>query len=115
MLSDPQTLNSLPFVKVKSGENSSDFVSGDGLVHFITKQNTTAKRFRREVRLQSTKVATDPISAVNVEAGASVYLVIDEPRAGYSDAELKDLVTWLYTWLSASSYANTSKVLLGEF
>jgi hypothetical protein len=78
-----------------------------------TKQNSTAKRFRREVRLSKTKIAADPISAVNKEEGISVYLVIDEPRSGvFSDTEIGYQIEALKTWLSN---ANFSKVLGGEY
>jgi hypothetical protein len=78
-----------------------------------TKQNISAKRFRREVRLSQSKIAADPISAVNAESGTSVYLVVDEPRNGvFTDAEIGYLIDALKTWLSSANY---NKVLGGEF
>jgi hypothetical protein len=77
-----------------------------------TKQNTTASRFRREVRLSQKKVAADPISGVNKELGVSVYLVIDEPRAGFSDTEIGYLIDALKAWSTSTNY---NKVLGGEF
>jgi len=76
------------------------------------KQNATASRFRREVRLSQKKVAADPISGVNKELGVSVYLVMDEPRAGFSDAEIGYLIDALKAWLTSTNY---NKVLGGEF
>jgi hypothetical protein len=77
------------------------------------KQNITAKRFRREVRVSQTKVAPDPISAVNAESGFSVYLVIDEPRSGvFSDTEIGYVIEGLKTWLSSANY---NKILGGEY
>jgi hypothetical protein len=77
-----------------------------------TKQNTSATRFRREVRLSQKKVSTDPISATASEKGVSVYLVIDEPRAGFSDTEIGYLVDALKSWLIPANY---NKVLGGEY
>lgn len=117
MLADPQsvTINavavSLP--RVQMGPTVNGYTSADGNTSMTTKQNVTAKRFRREVRLSQKKIAADPISAVNAESGVSVYLVIDEPRSNvFTDAEVKYLIEALKTWLSA---ANQDKILGGEF
>lgn len=117
MLADPQsvTINavatSLP--RTQMGPTQNVYTSADGNTTMTTKQNTTAKRFRREVRLSQQKIAADPISAVNATAGVSVYLVVDEPRNGvYTDAEIKYLVDALKAWLTS---ANQDKVLGGEY
>jgi len=116
VLADPQsvTINavatSLP--KTLNGPTSNQYTSSDGNTSMVTKQNTTASRFRREVRLSQKKVAADPISGVNKELGVSVYLVMDEPRAGFSDAEIGYLIDALKAWLISTNY---NKVLGGEF
>lgn len=117
VLTDPQsvTINgsvvSLPLTS--QGPTVKTYTSADGNTAMTTKQNITAKRFRREIRLSQTKIATDPISAVNAEAGASVYLVVDEPRNGvFSDTENGYLIEALKTWLSSANY---NKILGGEF
>lgn len=116
MLADPQsvTINavaiSLP--KTANGPTQNTFTSADGNNSMVTKQNVTATRFRREVRLTQKKVAADPISAVNTEKSASVYLVIDEPRSGFSDQEIGYVIDALKGWLLAANY---NKVLGGEF
>ncbi len=116
MLADPQsvTINavatSLPRVAMTPTQNT--YTSADGLTSMTTRQNTSSTRFRREVRLSQQKIAADPISAVNKQIGVSVYLVIDEPRAGFSDTEIGYLIDALKAW---SSSANYNKVLGGEF
>lgn len=117
MLADPQsvTINAVAtsLAKTQNGQTQNVFTSTDGKTTMTTKQNVSAKRFRREVRLGQTKIAADPISAVNAEAGVSVYLVIDEPRSGvFTDAEIGYLVEALKGWLTN---ANQLKVLGGEF
>ncbi len=117
MLSDPQsvTINgvatSLPRTQISANENR--YTSADGITTFTTKQNVTASRFRREVRLSQHKVAADPISGLNKDLGVSVYLVMDEPKNGvYTDAEIGYLVDALKTWLSSANYL---KILGGEY
>lgn len=116
MLADPQsvTINavatSLP--KTSSGQTVNTFTSADGVTTMTTKQNATSSRFRREVRLSQHKVVADPISGLNKDLGLSVYLVIDEPKSGFSDTEIGYLVEALKTWLTAANY---NKVLGGEF
>lgn len=116
MLADPQsvTINavatSLP--RTSQGVTQNVYTSADGNTSMTTKQNTTASRFRREVRLSQQKIAADPISAVNKQIGVSVYLVIDEPRTGFTDAEIGYLIDALKSWASSANY---NKVLGGEY
>jgi len=116
MLADPQSVTvnavaiSLP--RTQMGATSNTYAATDGNTYMTTKQNKTANRFRREVRLSQKKIAADPISALNVEKGVSVYLVIDEPLVGFTDAEIGYLIDALKTWASSTNY---NKVLGGEF
>jgi hypothetical protein len=116
MLADPQsvTINavatSLP--RTQQGNTQNVYTSADGNTSMTTKQNTTATRFRREIRLSQKKIAADPISAINKEIGVSAYLVIDEPRAGFTDAEIGYLIDALKGWLTSTNY---NKVLGGEY
>jgi len=117
MLSDPQSVTvnavAIPLARTKQGANENMYTAADGKTSMTTKQNTTAKRFRREVRLTQTKIAADPISAVNAEAGFSVYLVVDEPRSGvFSDTEIGYVIDALKAWLTSANY---TKILVGEF
>lgn len=117
MLADPQsvTINSvaISLPRTQSGASQNIYTSVDGKTVMTTKQNVSAKRFRREVRVGQTKIAADPISAVNAESGVSVYLVVDEPRSGvFTDAEIGYIIEGLKTWLSSTNYG---KILGGEF
>ena len=117
MYADPQslTINAVATSFPRNGSTSPDrlgrFVTADGLFEFDVRQNKTASRFRREVRLTQKKVAADPISAVNKEVSASAIIVIDEPRWGFSDVELGYLSSAILTWFSN---ANRDKLLGGE-
>lgn len=116
MLTDPQsvTINavatSLPRTNI--GPTVNTYTAADGITSMTTKQNVTAARFRREVRLSQHKVAADPISGLNKDLGVSVYLVIDEPKSGYTDVEIGYLVEALKSWLISANY---NKLLGGEF
>lgn len=117
MLTDPQsvTINavatSLP--RTSMGNTQNVYTSADGNTSMTTKQSSTAKRFRREVRLSQQKIAADPISAVNAMSGVSVYFVVDEPRNGvFTDAEIGYLIDALKAWLTSTNY---NKVLGGEY
>lgn len=117
MLADPQsvTINavatSLP--RTSQGASTNVYTSVDGKTIMTTKQNSTSARFRREVRLSQSKIAADPISAINKESGFSAYLVVDEPRSGvFTDLEIGYVIDALKAWLTSANY---NKVLGGEF
>lgn len=116
MLTDPQsvTVNSvaISLPKTANGPTQNVYTSADGNTAMTTKQNVTASRFRREVRLSQKKIAADPISAVNTEKSVSVYLVVDEPKTGFTDTEIGYLIDALKAWLTSTNY---NKVLGAEF
>lgn len=117
MYADPQTVtvNAVAQTLPRQGSASPDregvFSTADGTFVFTVRQNKTANRFRREVRLTQKKVAPDPISAVNKEVSTSVMIVVDEPRWGFSDTELGYLTAAIIAWFSN---ANRDKLLGGE-
>jgi hypothetical protein len=115
MLADPQsvTINgaatSLP--QTVAGPQQNVYTSADGNIAFTVRQTSSASRFRREVRLSQLKIAADPISGLNKQLGTSVYLVIDEPRSGFTDQEIGYLIDALKGWLTSANY---NKILGGE-
>jgi hypothetical protein len=117
MFADPLTAKAnntdVSFAKTSLGVGSSEFSYNDYKV--IVKQNTTAARFRREIRFTQNKIAADPITAVNAQKGASAYIVVDEPRNGFTDAELIQLVKDLADFVTRSTAANSAKLMLGEY
>jgi hypothetical protein len=115
--SDPQSLTinavstDMPRVGSSEPERVGRFRTADGEYEFTVRQNQTSARYRREIRLTQKKVAADPISAVNKEVSASVILVVDEPKWGFSDTELGYLTDAIEAWFDSSSRA---KMLGGE-
>jgi hypothetical protein len=90
------------------------FQTSDGNVVLTVRQDQTANRFRREFRLTRKKVAADPISAVNKEVSASIIIAVDEPKVGFTDAELIADFSAVVTALQAGTNAKLTQLLGGE-
>lgn len=115
---DPQSVtinavaNSLP--RVSSGVNTGSFRKDDGNVN-LSVAHTYGKRTRRQVRIDFSKIAADPlISAQNIKYSMSAYLVVDTPITGFSVAEAKQVIDGFLAWMSASSGAKITQLLGGE-
>jgi hypothetical protein len=118
--SDPQsvTIGSTPgtvsLPRTASSVGGGVFDSNDGTVE-LSVANSYGKRTRRTARINLSKIAPDPlISSNNIKYSSSVYVVVDAPVTGFTVAELKDLMTGLTTWLTASSGAHITQLLGGE-
>lgn len=116
-LTDPQsvTINavaiSLPRVSVRI--NGSTYTSGDGLVSLRLDHNY-GRRNRHVVRIDHSKIAADPYTAVNTKYSMSVYTVIDVPPVGYTNAEAKLVYDGFKALLAASSDSIVTKLQGGE-
>lgn len=116
--SDPQTVtinavaNVLP--RTSSGPDSGVFSKDDGTVQ-LSVRHRYGRRTRRELRLQHSKIAPDPlISAQNIKHSMTIYFAVDTPVTGYTVAESKLIGDALVAYLTASSGANLTKLLGGE-
>lgn len=117
--SDPQSIKigeattSLP--RVSTGEYKSKYASEDRLKSLEISTQETRERIRQVYRINSSKITADAFDTTqNVEAGMSAYLVVDRPKAGFTNAEAKDVVKGLLESLSASTYAAVVKLLASE-
>lgn len=115
---DPQsvTINavaqSLPLVS-RAG-SAGTYQKDDGNVT-LTISHQAGRRNRRAIRLSQKKIAADPLLAgVNVEQSVSVTLVVDSPKIGFTNAELKYVVDALTAYATASSGAKITQLLGGE-
>lgn len=115
---DPQSIKisgvttSLP--RVSTGKFESLYQSADGLIS-LSASTSNGKRTRAVIRVDHSKITADPfIPATNVKVGSSIYLVIDSPLAGYTDAELKALYDGFIEALQANSSLLVTKLLGGE-
>lgn len=115
--SDPQTItiNAVPFVsaRVITEPRKSVFVDPTGVVR-LTPSQVANGRLSHVVTLGQSKIAADPISAVNKQIAASWQFSAIRPLVGFSTTEMVNGLTALVTWLSASSYANGIKLFNGE-
>lgn len=115
---DPQTVTinavAVPLPRTASGVNTGAFTASDGLTK-LTVAHAYNKRTRRTVRVDSNKIAPDPlISSTNIRYGMSAYLVVDVPITGYTVAEQKFIIDGLTKWLTDTSGSNLTKLLGGE-
>jgi len=115
MFADPQSITvnavaqSLPAVE-RNGMSSA-YQKDDGS-YKLTVSHQYGKRKRFTVRIDTNKIAPDPLAAANNQLyTSSAYLVVDAPLVGYTNAELRDVAAALTSWASS---ANLLKVLGGE-
>lgn len=116
-LADPQTVVidgttfTLPRISTEKGRTS--YVSSDGNTRLLVLQSNGARK-RTAVRIEKTKVAADPLTAINAYATDAVYVMFDRPNLGFSNDELVKQFTALAAALQASTNSLLFKVLGGE-
>jgi hypothetical protein len=118
MLTDPQSVTlagtavSLPRTAITA--TGAAYTAPDSTLVLDTIHNY-GRRNRSMVRIRQDKIAADPLVATtNRRLSASAWVTIDTPPEGFSVAEQVALVKALSDWLSASTYANTTKLVGGE-
>lgn len=100
--------------RVDTGSFASEYLSSDGTVA-LKLSTANGRRKRHVARIDLSKITTDPFdTSQNVEVSTSAYVVIDRPLAGFTNAECKKLVEGLVTFMSASTYSATEKLLGSE-
>lgn len=119
-LADPQsikisgTTTSLP--RVSTGDYKSKYESADGTIDLSLSTATTGSGRRRQTaRLDITKITADPfLPAQNIELGSSVYLVVDRPIAGFTNAEALAIFSGFIERLTATENKIVTQLLAGE-
>lgn len=92
----------------------SEYTSADGSLK-VTASHVVAKRARRMLRLDLTKLAPSPFDDTkNVTVSSAMYIVFDAPIDGFTNAELLAAFTGFRAMMAASSDAMISKLLGGE-
>lgn len=115
MFTDPQTVSGNTCARVKIGDQNATYRTPDGTVQLRISHQNSKSRVRRMVRVDNTKIAADPITAVNQQIAAGVYVVVDAPANGsFTNTELLGLVQGLINYLSAADCAAVTKLLGGE-
>ena len=118
MLTDPQSVTvggttiSLP--RVGADRSSADYQSADSTSQMRVQQTTNGSTRRTVVSLKTSKIAADPITAVNSRKNSIWSISNTAPLDGFTVAELRDQLIGLANTLTASSGALATKVLGGE-
>lgn len=100
--------------RVGIGSESNVYSVADGTSVVRVGGSSTRNRKRQYTTNSRTKIAADPISAVNQSVTASVTISINEPTFGFTATELKQLVTDACDFWTATSGANADKIIGGE-
>lgn len=112
---DPQTITinavAQSLVRIKSDGLTSEYATADGVYRFKISHQESGKRVRHMARIDKKVVAADPLTAINDYKSLGVYVVIDEPTYGFTDADINFVKAGFVTWLSD---ANVLKILAGE-
>lgn len=113
-LSDPQSVTfgsvatSLP--RTSTSTDQSTYTKADQTT-VLTVAHSYGRRNRRLVRLQTSKITTDPLlTGQNINVGASARVVLDTPSSGFTVVEMENLLDALATWVKA----NKAKIVGGE-
>lgn len=116
-LSDPQTVtigSSQTLARILTGAQNASYQSADGAFFVNVSHEVTKTRKRSLVQVGRKTITTDALSDLKSEIVAKLNLTFDRPLAGFTEAELLELLTGANTWLSASTNAIAKKVLALE-
>lgn len=89
------------------------YVDPTGLVREVPSQVANG-RLSHVMTLGVSKIAPDPISAVNKQIAASLQVSFIRPLVGFSTTELVNMYVGLNTQLTASTNALLIKLINGE-
>ena len=92
------------------------FLNEDGDVALkVSFTHSEGKRKRHTMRVDILLVTPDALNpSINVPISASVYLTVDVPRTGIPNADMVHYVQGICDFLTASTNANTVKLLSGQ-
>lgn len=113
-LADPQSFttdSAKTLNRTVTGNTSATYATDDGVLELFVSHQTPKGSRKTLVKATLKKVSTDPLTDVKSEIQAQAYLVMLRPNVGFTEAELIQLATGLFTWNTASTNANLKKVL----
>jgi len=118
VFADPQsvTVNSVAqsLPRVGTSLNSGRYSKDDG-TYALTVSHSNGKRNQHKVRLDVNKIVTDPFASDrNLPVSASVFLTLDIPPVGFTNAELVTYLVALADWLKASTNSASTKLVGSE-
>jgi len=116
VFSDPQSITinavakSLPRILI--GGTNATYQNSDGSWKLSISHQRSKGRIRSLVRVDNTKVVTDPITSQNDSDFSSVQVVWDRPEVGFSMTEIEQQTAGVMAYVTT---ANVDKIYGGEF
>jgi hypothetical protein len=113
-LADPQSItigSALSLARILTGEQDATYADDTGMFSLRVSHQLTRTRKRSLISVTRKAVVTDPITDLKREVTASANTVFDRPIAGFTEAELLELISGSNAWGSAGTNANYKKVL----
>jgi hypothetical protein len=119
VLADPQTItissNARTLAQTDLTSSTGIYTDTDnGLQLYVTQRVDKSGVRRATVSLTTTKIAADPLTAVNQRVDDAVTISFKVPPSGFTKAEIAAQFAGLSSWLTASTNANLNKVVGGE-
>jgi len=113
---DPQSITVATVAQVLNntgrGLDTASYKKEDGSQVLTVSHAYSKDRARRRVRLDYNALVADAIMpSVNIRPSGSISIVMDNPKTGFTNTQIKDEILALVAWLTA---ANITKVLGGE-
>jgi len=97
--------------RIRSDGYAAEYSTSDGLFQAkIT--HTKGARYRSEARLDFFTPYTDPSTGLTKTVSASAYVVLNRPVAGFTTAQLTDIITGIGGYMTQA--ANMTKFLALE-
>lgn len=95
----------LTLPKVQQGDRSSTYESADGGTAVRISHSNGGKRVRSVVRVDRNQIGADPLNpSTNRPYVMNTYLVVDTPVYGFTDAEVKDVISGLLATIQGAGF-----------
>lgn len=109
MFTDPQSItvsgtpHSLP--KVETGSRKGIYRKADGTWTLTISHKPDSKRVRSMYRVDQTAIVTDPVSSLNDSDFLGIYIVIDRPIFGFTEAQVEAFRAGLIANLTTATFS----------
>jgi hypothetical protein len=107
MFSDPQsiTINGVAksMARIAIDGFKAIYSTADELFKLTLSHTKSKGRIRSMVRVDQRAIVADPLTSVNDYETLGVYLVVDRPDYGYTQAQVDYVIAGLKTWLDTTA------------
>lgn len=122
MLTDPTSINTggtvsntggtaRSFARIRSDGYAAEYSTSDGLWSFKV-THTKGSRWRSEARIDFFTTYVNPATGLTENVSATAYVVLNRPAAGFTNTQLKEIITGALTFMAPA--ANQDKFLALE-